>query len=267
MRFKIAFMLAVGSACLLALSVFDLRHPPPRDRARVQRAHRDTGIAHRDTGMERIAPRSIVLPSEVRLPPLPPSRRSAALSQSAPVGLALIAEARKFLGTNPTHRKSLWCATFMNFILAKLGYAGTHSDAARSFLHYGRRLSGPRIGAIAVLSRGEHGGHVGVVTGIDRHRNPILISGNFNRRVGIGVYPRSRVIAYVMPTGAARLAHGPLTAAHPVQPSNRRTAKRSSRRLAHRDARRCIGYDDRCRRLAGIERSASALQARAEVEP
>jgi uncharacterized protein (TIGR02594 family) len=171
-------------------------------------------------------PRSIELPQEVRLPPLPPSRRGAAVSSSVAAGLVLVAEASRYLGTNPTHRKRLWCATFMNFILAKLGYAGTHSEAARSFLHYGRRLSGPRIGAIAVLSRGKDGGHVGVVTGIDAHRNPILISGNFNRRVGIGVYPRSRVIAYVMPTGAARLSHGSPTMAQPVQASVRRIASR-----------------------------------------
>jgi uncharacterized protein (TIGR02594 family) len=113
---------------------------------------------------------------------------------------ALVVEARKYMGTNPTDRKRLWCATFMNFVLAKLGYAGTHSDAAKSFAYYGKRISQPRIGAIAVLTRGKRGGHVGVVSGIDPHGNPIIISGNHNDRVGEGVYPRARVIAYVMPT-------------------------------------------------------------------
>ena len=113
---------------------------------------------------------------------------------------ALVSEARKYMGTNPTDRKRLWCATFMNFILAKLGYSGTNSDAAKSFAYYGRRISEPRIGAIAVLTRGKDGGHVGVVSGIDRHGNPVIISGNHNDRVGEGIYPRSRVIAYVVPT-------------------------------------------------------------------
>jgi len=113
---------------------------------------------------------------------------------------ALVAEARKYLGTNPTDRKRLWCATFMNFVLGKLGYDGTHSDAAKSFAYYGHRISEPRIGAIAVLSRGKNGGHVGVVSGIDANGNPIIISGNHNKTVGEAVYPRSRVIAYVMPT-------------------------------------------------------------------
>jgi uncharacterized protein (TIGR02594 family) len=113
---------------------------------------------------------------------------------------ALVAEARKYMGTNPTDRKRLWCATFMNFVLAKVGYAGTNSDAAQSFAYYGRRIYEPRVGAIAVLTRGRHGGHVGVVSGIDKNGDPIIISGNHNRAVGEAVYRRSRVIAYVLPT-------------------------------------------------------------------
>ncbi|MBS0246827.1 MAG: TIGR02594 family protein [Proteobacteria bacterium] len=112
----------------------------------------------------------------------------------------LVREARKYMGTNPTDRSRLWCATFMNMVLAKAGYAGTNSDAARSFAQYGRRIHEPRVGAIAVLTRGRNGGHVGVVSGIDANGNPIIISGNHGRKVGEAVYPRSRVIAYVMPT-------------------------------------------------------------------
>jgi uncharacterized protein (TIGR02594 family) len=112
---------------------------------------------------------------------------------------SLVFEARKYMGTNPTARKRLWCATFMNMVLAKAGYAGTNSDAAKSFAFYGRRISEPRVGAIAVLTRGKRGGHVGVVSGIDSGGNPIIISGNHNKRVGEATYSRARVIAYVMP--------------------------------------------------------------------
>ena len=122
---------------------------------------------------------------------------------------ALVTEARKYIGTNPTARSRLWCATFMNFVLAKVGYAGTGSDAAKSFASYGRRIYEPRVGAIAVLTRGKRGGHVGIVTGIDANGNPVIISGNHGKRVGEGPYPRSRVIAYVMPndrTSATRYA-------------------------------------------------------------
>jgi uncharacterized protein (TIGR02594 family) len=112
----------------------------------------------------------------------------------------LVTEARKYVGTNPTARKKLWCATFMNMVLARTGYAGTGSDAARSFASYGKRINEPRVGAIAVLSRGKNGGHVGIVTGVDANGNPIIISGNHGRRVGEATYSRKRVIAYVMPT-------------------------------------------------------------------
>jgi uncharacterized protein (TIGR02594 family) len=118
----------------------------------------------------------------------------------------LVAEARRYMGTNPTDRASLWCARFMNFVLNRVGAAGTGSDAAKSFASYGRRISGPQVGAIAVLTRGRDGGHVGVVTGIDESGNPIIVSGNHNHAVGEGAYSRDRVIAYVLPEGTAASA-------------------------------------------------------------
>jgi uncharacterized protein (TIGR02594 family) len=122
---------------------------------------------------------------------------------------ALVTEARKYVGTNPTAKKKLWCATFMNMVLARTGYTGTGSDAARSFASYGKRINEPRVGAIAVLTRGKNNGHVGIVTGVDANGNPIIISGNHGKRVGEATYPRNRVIAYVMPTdrtGTTQLA-------------------------------------------------------------
>ena len=78
----------------------------------------------------------------------------------------VVAEARRYLGGNPTGRGSLWCARFMNLVLERSGYHGTGSDLARSFASYGQRVSGPQVGAIAVMGR-RGGGHVGIVTGID----------------------------------------------------------------------------------------------------
>ena len=79
----------------------------------------------------------------------------------------VVAEARRHLGGNPTGRGSLWCARFMNMVLQHSGYRGTGSDMASSFAKYGQRVSGPQVGAIAVMSRGRRGGHVGIITGID----------------------------------------------------------------------------------------------------
>jgi hypothetical protein len=141
--------------------------------------------------------------SDVRSPQRPAARgvnrRSAKLANARSSfasampsfgGGGLVAEARRYLGTNPTGMGSLWCARFLNMVLERSGRQGTGSNMANSFASYGRRISGPQVGAIAVMSRGKGGGHVGVVSGIDEAGNPIIISGNHNRRVGEAGVPR-----------------------------------------------------------------------------
>jgi uncharacterized protein (TIGR02594 family) len=94
----------------------------------------------------------------------------------------------------------LWCADFMNFVLRKAGGKGTQSRAARSFLQFGKKLDGPRVGAIAIMYRkGPNNGHVGVVRGTDGQGNPIVVSGNHGPTVMQSVYPKEKVLAYVMP--------------------------------------------------------------------
>jgi uncharacterized protein (TIGR02594 family) len=112
----------------------------------------------------------------------------------------IVAEARRYLGGNPTGMGRLWCARFMNLVLQHSGYRGTGSDMARSFASYGRRVPGPQVGAIAVMAR-RGGGHVGVVSGIDASGNPIVVSGNNGNRVREAPISRGRIYAYVMPTG------------------------------------------------------------------
>jgi uncharacterized protein (TIGR02594 family) len=138
-----------------------------------------------------------------------PNASVAANSTLTPTGGAMassfgssnvVAEARRYLGGNPTGRGSLWCARFMNLVLQHSGYRGTGSDMASSFAHYGRRVSGPQVGAIAVMGR-RGGGHVGIITGIDASGNPIMISGNNGNRVREAPISRGRIYAYVMPAG------------------------------------------------------------------
>jgi uncharacterized protein (TIGR02594 family) len=83
----------------------------------------------------------------------------------------------------------------MDMVLKKTGHAGG-GNLARAYAGYGRRVSGPQVGAIAVMNH-----HVGVVSGIDPNGNPIIVSGNHNRTVAESVYPRGRIAAYVMPGG------------------------------------------------------------------
>ena len=112
-------------------------------------------------------------------------------------GSGALAIARSYLGGNPTGRRRLWCAYFMNLVERKAGRSGTGSGMARSYASYGRRVSDPRPGDIAVLRR-RGGGHVGYVMSVSGNKVQ-LISGNHGRKVGIGSYPRSRVIAFVRP--------------------------------------------------------------------
>ena len=130
-------------------------------------------------------------------------------SSAAPGGTAIsgefgssnvVAEARRYIGGNPTGRASLWCARFMNMVVQHSGYRGTGSDLARSFASYGQRVSGPQVGAIAVMGRRGGGGHVGVVSGIDAGGNPIVVSGNNGNRVREAPIAHGRIYAYVMPT-------------------------------------------------------------------
>ena len=285
MRFKTRMMLAIGCVSLLALSIPAFSLPSPRGRHRSTSRHAPLkkksaqhaakGHANARAAREERAARLVSMPVAE-----PPKRPMFGWP-------ALVSEARKYLGTNPTARKRLWCATFMNLVLAKVGYAGTNSDAAKSFAHYGHRISEPQVGAIAVLTRGKRGGHVGVVSGIDKHGNPIIISGNHGHRVGEAIYPRARVIAYVMPTdrgpGTTQVADrgppsptgrqppGPEPASNRRspncwRPSRRSRAVRSGRASRGEQARR-RGQASRCRRRNRSKRVASCNSSRRPHPP
>jgi uncharacterized protein (TIGR02594 family) len=127
-----------------------------------------------------------------------PNYSSGMATQSSFGSSDLVSDARRYLGGNPTGRGSLWCARFMNMVLEQTGHHGTGSDMAISFAHYGTRISGPQVGAIAVMGR-RGGGHVGIITGIDASGNPIMISGNNGNRVREAPISRGRIYAYVMP--------------------------------------------------------------------
>jgi uncharacterized protein (TIGR02594 family) len=127
-----------------------------------------------------------------------PSANAGSAEMAVGSGSSLVSEARRYVGGNPTGRGRLWCARFMNMVLQHTGHQGTGSDMANSFARYGPRVSGPQVGAIAVMGR-RGGGHVGIITGIDAQGNPIMISGNNGNRVREAPVSRGRIYAYVMP--------------------------------------------------------------------
>ncbi|GLH82369.1 hypothetical protein SSBR45G_72780 [Bradyrhizobium sp. SSBR45G] len=164
------------------------RHFHHRSAARSSRWER--GVARMQVHSVADAQASLMMPG------------TASDGMAAPGGFgdsSVVAAARSYVGGgNPTGRRSLWCARFMNMVLERTGHRGTGSDMARSFASYGQRVSGPQVGAIAVMSR-RGGGHVGVVSGVDAQGNPIVISGNYGHRVRETAVSRGRVFAYVMP--------------------------------------------------------------------
>lgn len=138
------------------------------------------------------------------LEPITRSRTDAAdAAAQVPGAAGVLLEALRWRGRTARQiglPSKLWCADFMNFVLKRAGGKGTHSRAARSFLDYGKKLDGPRVGALVIFYRkGPNNGHVGVVRGTDGQGNPIVVSGNHGPTVMQSVYPKSKVMAYVMP--------------------------------------------------------------------
>jgi uncharacterized protein (TIGR02594 family) len=107
-------------------------------------------------------------------------------------GNDLVRKASKYIGANARQLglpSRLWCADFMNMLV------GGNDRRAFSYIRRGSKANYGCTNCVAVTTR-KGGGHVGVVKGYDTKGNPIMISGNHARRVGIGVYAKNRVIAY-----------------------------------------------------------------------
>jgi len=104
----------------------------------------------------------------------------------------LISRAMGFVGSTASQLglpARLWCADFMNMLV------GGKDRRAVSYVSRGSPASYGCTNCIAVTRR-NGGGHVGIVKGYDKNGNPILISGNSSRRVGISTYSKNSVIAY-----------------------------------------------------------------------
>ena len=114
-------------------------------------------------------------------------------------GLAL---AERYLGTNPTKMRRLWCANFLGMIEQKAGRAGSGSNFARSYASYGKKVSrkDARPGDIVVMARGKRGGHVGYFAGWAPNGKAIVVSGNSRGgKVSKGQYAASRIFAWRRP--------------------------------------------------------------------
>lgn len=109
----------------------------------------------------------------------------------------LVARARADIGKSAhdlgLHRVTLWCSAYLDYL------TGRHvGDRAKDWAAL-PKAPACTPGSIAVMRRGKNGGHAGVTVGCDERGNAIVISGNHNKRVGEGVYPKGRVYAWVIP--------------------------------------------------------------------
>lgn len=97
-----------------------------------------------------------------------------------------------------------WCAAFCGACLERTGIASTRSLLARSYLKWGVALARPRVGCIAVLSRGSDPGkgHVGFWLG-ETDNAVILLGGNQGNAVSVAHYPKSRLLGLRWPDADA----------------------------------------------------------------
>ncbi len=88
-----------------------------------------------------------------------------------------------------------WCAAYVGACLERAGIPSTRSLMARSYLSWGERLTEPRVGAVAVFSRGRSValGHVGFWLG-EAGSDVVLLGGNQGNAVSVVRYPRSRLL-------------------------------------------------------------------------
>lgn len=97
-----------------------------------------------------------------------------------------------------------WCAAFVGACLERAKLRSTRSLLARSYLNWGTPLQSPKLGAVAVLSRGSDPGqgHVGFVVGGSEGRI-FLLGGNQQNAVTVQSFETSRLLGFRWPEGAA----------------------------------------------------------------
>lgn len=95
------------------------------------------------------------------------------------------------------HDETAHCAAFVCWCLEQAGMPNPGTAMARHFLDYGKRLLTPRVGCIAVLSRGGDmtQGHTGFYVGPGHAPGTMLLLGaNQMNSVRISSYPDSRLL-------------------------------------------------------------------------
>lgn len=95
-----------------------------------------------------------------------------------------------------------WCATFTSHCLKATGHVVPKEwYRAKSFLNWGKKLSYPAYGSIAVKSR-KGGGHVTFIVGQDAKGNLLGLGGNQGDAVNINAYTKADFEGFFWPADA-----------------------------------------------------------------
>lgn len=102
------------------------------------------------------------------------------------------------------HDETAWCAAFVGACLVRSGIDGTASLMARSYLSWGEPIEEPRIGAVAVLRRGNDPslGHVAFLVG-ECEGGLVLLGGNQGDAVSVARFDRDALLGLRWPASAA----------------------------------------------------------------
>lgn len=97
-----------------------------------------------------------------------------------------------------------WCAAFVGAMLTRAKIGGTGSLLARSYLAWGEGVVQPKLGAIAVLSRGADpgAGHVGFYLG-QTEEKIALLGGNQGDAVSVALFDADRLLGFRWPSAVA----------------------------------------------------------------
>lgn len=104
-----------------------------------------------------------------------------------------------------------WCSGFACAMVEAAGIRSPRSDSAKSWLTWGKPLSAPALGAIAVFQR-PGGWHVGFVVGRDERGNLMILGGNQGDSVSIAAFPASRLVGLRYPTELQAVTLAPIMA-------------------------------------------------------
>ncbi len=150
------------------------------------------------------------------------------LKDNEPIRPPWVTEARRFLGLHEKKNATVldkalrldasetaWCGAFVGMVIATAlpkEPLPANPLGSRNWLKFGKALSGPQIGAVAVFWRGAKNGwqgHVGIVVGHDKTHLHIL-GGNQSDSVSVARIAKNRLLGYRWPVTYPDAPHADL---------------------------------------------------------